>query len=96
METLETLETPVEVKMCSACGQNPRAAQDSTNPHCKDCRAIYMRIYRQNGGDRSFAKGVAAARKYFAQKFSALGPNTFNGVQAAQWVLTDPGPAVPD
>ena len=89
-----------EKELCSKCHEAPRAAEDSTNPWCHSCRAKYAREYRKTTEgrleSRGFLAGVAAARDLFARKFAALGNASFSGVQAAQWVKTEPGPPLPD
>ncbi len=93
-----TTETAQEVKMCSACGLQPRAAQDSTNPHCKGCRAIYARAYRQVSGEmthaKAFREGVRATRELFANEFANLGGGSFSGYEIRDLIMQAPGPTL--
>lgn len=97
MATTTGLTDAPEIKMCSACGNAPRAAQDSTNPHCKGCRAVYARAYRQVSTEmthaKAFREGVRAMKDLLANEFEQIrGTGAFGGQEIAAMIRQAPGP----
>ena len=89
-----------ESKLCSKCKENPRAAEDSTNPWCTKCLADYMAQYRKQGEwraeRRGIIRGIQAMREHVAAHFSQWAGRPFMGAEVVGVVNALPGPAVAD
>lgn len=84
---------------CSRCGKNPRAAADSNNPWCKECRAEYQREYEDRRlarkESKGFALGVAAMRAELARRFGELGFSSLEAWEVRDAILQAPAPPIP-
>lgn len=90
-----------DMPICSKCGKNPRADLDGTNPWCKECRAAYHREYEAGRLARKeakgFALGVQTMRVHLAEQFrQRVSFGSCTGIEAADWILQDAGPKMPD
>lgn len=88
----------LDVKMCSKCKVNPRAAEDSTNPWCTKCLAEYMQKYRKDeewrAERRGLVRGIKAMREEMSRYFRQWAGRPFMGGEVASVIDTLPGPAV--
>lgn len=89
-----------ENNICSKCGQNPRASEDSTNPWCSQCLAEYMAKYRKQGDwraeRRGIIRGIQAMREHIALHFGQWTGRPFMGAEVVGVVNSLPGPRVAD
>lgn len=89
-----------EVKLCSKCGEHPRAQPNGTNPWCQKCLSQYMAGYHERKEERArragFITGVAAMRSAVAWLFSNYRNAQFSGAEVAVQVEQIPSPAVPE
>jgi hypothetical protein len=89
-----------EAKLCSKCKENPRTADDSTNPWCTKCLAEYMAEYRKKGEwraeRRGILRGIQAMREHVAAHFGQWAGRPFMGAEVISVVNSLPGPAVAD
>lgn len=89
-----------EAKLCSKCKENPRAAEDSSNPWCTKCLAEYMAEYRKKGEwraeRRGILRGIAAMKEAIAAHFVQWAGRPFMGAEVAGVVRSLPGPEVAD
>jgi|SRR5665213_3570721 len=94
------MEKPTEVKLCSACGKNPRVDQrdKSTNTQCSECKYDVQKKWTANKANQdqaqAFAAGVAATKIFVAGQFEkAIRGASINGFEAARLVLACKGPS---
>ncbi len=85
-----------ETVLCTKCGENPRADEDSNNPWCKPCRAKYQKEYQDGKVARATAKGfvagVDAAVKSLAGEFARAGNAMVSCNEVAQVIARAPRP----
>ena len=69
------MDTKPETKLCSACGQKPRADQreKSTNTQCSDCKYEAQKRWTMNKSGQeqaqAFHRGVEAMAEHVAKAF---------------------------
>ena len=89
-----------EIALCSKCGENPRADEDSNNPWCKPCRAKYQKEYQDGKVTRAtakgFAAGVDAAVKTLAHEFGRGGSAMVSCQEVAAVIERAPRPRMPE
>ena len=96
------MEKPPEVKLCSACGKNPRVDQKekSTNTQCSECKYEAQKKWTMNKANQdqaqAFAAGVTATKAYVATEFEQkIRGASINGFEAARLVRVCNGPFLP-
>ena len=97
------MEKPTEMKLCSACGKNPRTDQrdKSTNTQCSECKYEAQKKWTLNKANQdqsqAFAAGVAAAKAFVASEFEGkIRGASLNGFEAARLVRACNGPSLPN
>jgi len=82
--------------LCTHCGVNPRAAENSTNHWCKECNAEQKAAYRVGQIARAecqgFVAGANASRAALAVYFAQWPFAQFSGAQVAAMIQTVPPP----
>ena len=91
--------TEKAVKMCTKCGENPKAGGDAdTNPWCQPCRTAYQRERNETvewrAERRGIMRGVQAMREAASAYFAQWNGRPFMGAEVAAILSELPGPAV--
>ena len=96
------MATTETVKLCSACGKNPRVDQreKSTNTQCSECKYEAQKRWTMNKANQdqaqAWAAGVAAAKSFLADQFeNAIRGASITGHEAARLVRVCKGPLLP-
>jgi hypothetical protein len=99
MASPDALEPKPDQKFCTKCKIHPKAGgPKDTNPWCLECRAAYLKEYRETldwrAERRGLIRGIQAMREHIAAHFRQWAGRAFMGGEVSSIIDSLPGPAV--